>query len=116
MIRYVPALMILALASCRPAPDVVNLDLPPTPILTNSSRWGVVTESYVRVLAGPGETDRVFGTLRADDIVEVTSQEVDPETGRYWTYVSREGLEGWIPREAMDLYDSASQARTASGG
>jgi len=116
---FPPALLMAVLlltVSCRPEEEPVSPDLPPTPVLTSDSRWGVENKPYQKVLSEPrGEAD-VNGLLRQGDIVEILSKVSSGDNRLYWLEVlsSNDGTRGWVPDNSLNVYDSPAQARTAS--
>jgi len=111
-------LLILSFTSCLPESEPVSPELPPTPVLTSDSRWGVVNESYLKVLSEPASGADVNGLLRKGDIVEVISKKAADAGKSYWLEIQSAGPDtgGWVPDSSMDIYDSPAQARTAGSG
>ncbi len=109
---------LILLSSCRPDEELVTLELPPTPVLTSDSLWGVANKPYLKVLGAPNTGAELNGLLRQGDIVEIVSK-VGTDDGRsYWLEIisSETDIRGWIPDHSMDIYDSPAQARTAQSG
>ena len=98
--------------------DVPVLELPPTPVLTIQSYWGVVTTSYLRVREVPENEERVKGAMRRGDVVKITAIETrkkgksSPEI--LWYQIEKGELTGWVSEMEIELYNSLPQARTAS--
>ena len=101
--------------SCRPEEVLLSPDLPPTPVLTSDSLWGVANKPYQKVLSEPEGDAEVSGLLRQGDIVEVISKVSDKDARFYWLEVrsSETGNRGWVPDGSLNVYDSPAQARTA---
>ena len=109
---------LILLSSCLPEDEPVTLELPPTPVLTSDSLWGVANKPYLKVLGAPNSEAELYGLLRRGDIVEIVSK-VGADDGRsYWLEIisSETDIRGWIPDHSMDIYDSPAQARTAQSG
>ena len=101
--------------SCRPEEVLHSPDLPPTPVLTSDSLWGVVNKPYQKILSKPEGDAEVEGLLRQGDIVEVISKVSDKDDRFYWLEVRspETGNRGWVPDSSLNVYDSPAQARTA---
>ena len=63
---------LVLLSSCGPEEEPVTLELPPTPILTSDSLWGVANKPYLKVLGAPNTGSELNGLLRQGDIVEIS--------------------------------------------
>ncbi len=119
MNRYVlliPFLFALLLISCRPEVEALSPSLPPTPVLTSSSIWGVVNIPYLKMLEGADPAADVAGLLREGDVVEVVSKVGLGDGLDYWLEIRGDQSSGWVPDESLDVYDSKAQAVTASSG
>lgn len=116
MKRIVMLLLTLFLLSCSEEPLKENIDMPSTPLLTASSRWGVVNSSYVRVTDKKDRYNKIIAALRKGDIVEVLSRESDRNSQNlsYWLEVRYKDIHGVVPENYIDLYDSKEKAENAS--
>lgn len=112
------AAVLVLLISCRQAEEPVSLVIPPTPVLTSESLWGVANKPYLKVLASTDTGSNVNGLLRRGDIVEIVSKAGAEDGHSYWLEIrsTDTGTRGWIPDNSMDVYDSPAQARTARDG
>jgi len=108
--------VLLLTVSCKPEAEPVSPDLPPTPVLTSDSRWGVENKPYQKVLSEPRGDADVNGLLRQGDIVEILSKVSSGDSRLYWLEVfsSSDDTRGWVPDNSLNVYDSPAQARTAS--
>jgi len=122
--------------SCERSSDT-NLSLPTNPLLSSSSSWALVKESYVRLKEGPAEGTRDLGNLRDAVLVEVLGREFGkgsvlkerglwcrirveteiadataklPEPSEGKKDDSEPRLEGWVPASSLVIYDSREQA------
>ncbi len=113
-----PLSVLLITLSCRPEKELLSPDLPPTPVLTSDSRWGVADRPYQKVLSEPRGDAEVNGLLRQGDIVEVLSKVSIDDSRSYWLEVksSSGSTRGWVPDSSLNVYDSPAQARTAGSG
>ena len=114
--RYLPVLVVLILASCRPEPLPMSPEVPPTPVLTSSSTWGVVNLPYLKMLENSDPSSGVSGLLREGDVVEVLAKAGLGDGLDYWLEIQNDQDRGWVPDDALDVYDSRAQAITASAG
>lgn len=112
------AAVFILLSSCRPEEEPVSLIIPPTPVLTSETLWGVANKPYMKVLASTDIGSEVNGLLRRGDIVEIISKAGADDGHSYWLEIRSpdSGTSGWIPDSSMDVYDSPAQARTARDG
>lgn len=92
------------------------IDMPSTPVLTVQLRWGVVNGSYIRVTDINDRHNKIIAALRKGDIVEVLSKETEKgvDDNTYWYEVRIDRIHGVVPESVIELYDSRSQAVTAS--
>ncbi|MBB6478991.1 hypothetical protein [Spirochaeta isovalerica] len=116
MKRLIIALMALFIVSCSEETLKEDIAMPSTPMLTASSRWGVVSSSYIRITDENDRLNNIIATLRKGDILEVLSRESDRENGSsgYWYEVRAGEIHGVVPEGMIDLYDSREKAENAS--
>jgi len=116
MKKIIIAFLALFIFSCSEEPMKEDISMPSTPLLTASSRWGVVSSSYIRITEKNDRLNSIIATLRKGDIVEVLSRESDKENGTsgYWFEVRSGEISGVVPEEMIDLYDSKEKAENAS--
>ncbi len=90
--------------------------MPPTPVLTVKSKWGVVNSSYICVTDINDRHNKIITALRKGDIVEVLSKETEKGSGGtiYWYEVQVETIHGVVPEEVIELFDSRLKAINAS--
>ncbi|MBN2658700.1 MAG: hypothetical protein JXR86_16710 [Spirochaetales bacterium] len=108
--------LVLLMFSCSQEHLKEDIAMPSTPMLTASSRWGVVSSSYIRITDQNDRLNNIIATLRKGDIVEVLSRESDKESGTpgYWYEVRSGEIHGVVPEGMIDLYDSREKAENAS--
>jgi hypothetical protein len=118
MSRSAIIFFLILLISCRQEQEPVSLTIPPTPVLTSESPWGVSNKPYLKVLSAPDTSSEVRGLLRRGDIVEIVSKTGADDGHSYWLEIRSPDKEmsGWVPDSSMDVYDSPAQARTARDG
>lgn len=116
MKRIAIAFLTLFIFSCAEETFNEEIAMPSTPVLTASSRWGVVSSSYVRITSKDDRHNMIIATLRKGDIVEVLSRETEKDSGSssYWYEVRSGEIHGVVPEEMIDLYDSKEKAENAS--
>ena len=111
-------LCLFSLAACGRLGDK-KLDLPPTPLLSASSSWGLVKSSYVRLKEGPDLASVDRAALRDGTEVEIVGREFDKGGGALWLKVrtleskGEASVEGWVGEESLDIYATREQAEKA---
>jgi hypothetical protein len=112
------ALLSSALAGCSCEFGRRGPELPPNPVLGIDSRWGAVTEAYVRVKSEPSSGAEDIAYLRKAEIVEVVSQAIGkdclPEETGHWFGIKAGKAVGWIFSGYVAVYDSREKAQLAS--
>jgi hypothetical protein len=105
----------LALVSCEKEQPLERIDLPPTPVLTLSTDWGVIRSPFLRLRAEPLQKARITAHLRRGSILEIISRTEAKETvgdeTAYWYQVSYGGLRGWVFGAFLEILDSESEAQ-----
>jgi len=116
MKRIIISFLALLIISCTEEPMKEDISMPSTPLLTATSRWGVVSSSYIRITEKNDRLNSIIATLRKGDIVEVLSRESDKVNGTsgYWYEVRSGEIFGVVPEEMLDLYGSREKAENAS--
>jgi hypothetical protein len=104
----------LWLAGCaRPAAEE-PIHLPPTPVLSIRSSWGVVRSDILRIREEPFTKGRTLTHLRRGSVLEILSRtdkkESVDERSDYWYQVSFEGVRGWVFGAYLELLDSRARA------
>lgn len=112
------ALLALSLSACSCGFGRKGPELPPNPVLGIDSRWGAVTDAYVRVKSEPSSGAEDIAYLRKADIVEVVSRAIgkdclSEETG-HWYGIKTGKTVGWIYSGYVAVYDSREKAQLAS--
>jgi hypothetical protein len=104
----------LALVSCEKEQPVERIDLPPTPVLTLSTNWGVIRSPFLRLRAEPLQKAKITAHLRRGSILEIISRTEAKETiddaTAYWYQVNYGGLRGWVFGAFLEVLDSKSEA------
>ena len=111
-------LIISLFSSCGKKEAYPDIKLPATPLLSLSSRWGVITSSYLRMREKPDINSRAVTTLWKGYILEIVSRSpgekiVEDKKG-YWYQVTYEGLQGWVFSTYLRLFDSLEEAERSS--
>ncbi|MBN2049936.1 MAG: SH3 domain-containing protein [Spirochaetales bacterium] len=117
--RVVLLFLFLPLFSFCSREDVVlDIELPPTPILSIKTSWGVITSSHLRLREEPNLESRAITTLWRGYVLEIVSQGPEKETVEdgydYWYRINFDGLQGWVFGSYLDIFDSRDQAETAA--
>ncbi|NNM53143.1 MAG: SH3 domain-containing protein [Spirochaetales bacterium] len=119
-----PLLILLAIsfalsaASCDSSSKYRGLVLPPTPVLSVQTYYGVVDFAYIRVREEPKLDAGLVTMLRGGTIVEIvtsssTEQTIEGKKGR-WYEIQYEGRLGWVFGPYLKIFDSLDKARNAA--
>ena len=122
--RLLPGLLAFALlyltGGCskdeeRRYPDI---ELPPTPVLTLETNWGLITSPLLRLREKPDQDSPAVTTLWQGSVMEILSQtsvleEVEGKSS-YWYRVSYDGFQGWLFGGYIRIYGSRNEAERAS--
>ena len=104
----------LSLISCEKEQPVERIDLPPTPVLTLRSNWGVIRAPFLRLREEPLQKAKITAHLRRGSILEIISKteakETIDEVSSYWYQVNYGGLRGWVFGAFLEVLDSKSEA------
>ncbi|MDA3851573.1 MAG: hypothetical protein PF447_09900 [Spirochaetaceae bacterium] len=88
--------------------------LPSTPLFSQSSYWGVVSATYVKVYKEKNIESSVLSTLRRGDVLEIQRRDWDVPGESLWLYIVQQDLAGWVSAQNILIFDSPEQATTAS--
>jgi len=97
-----------------------NEDIPVIPPVTSPlSRdyigFGVITVSFTHITSDPADDSPSLGYIRRGSFVRIVRRQSVKNSGGFQTWVLIDGPQhGWLKEEVMDIYNSESQARTAS--
>jgi hypothetical protein len=104
----------LSLISCEKEKPVEHIELPPTPVLTLSSSWGVIRAPFLRLREEPLQKAGIIAHLRRGSVLEIISRteakETVDEVSAYWYQVNYGGLRGWVFGAFLEILDSKSEA------
>lgn len=120
MFLQAAGLILLALAglACNQNDQYKGVVLPPTPVLTVQTYWGVVDFAYLKVRSEPKSESDLITMLRAGSIVEILSSTSNEEQnegklGR-WYQILFQGRRGWVFGPYIKIFDSIEKARNAA--
>jgi hypothetical protein len=112
------AAVALLLAGCSGSNPYAGLKLPPTPVLTIQTFYGVVDFAYIRVRNDPMPDAALVTMLRAGSIVEIVTSSSNEETieGKTdrWYQIQFQGRRGWVFGSYLKIFDSLDKARNAA--
>jgi hypothetical protein len=112
------ALALFLLTACSGARPYAGLKLPPTPVLTIQTFYGVIDFAYVRVRSEPLPDAPLATMLRGGSIVEIVSSSSNEETiegkSDRWYQIQFEGRRGWVFGSYLKIFDSLDKARNAA--
>jgi uncharacterized protein YgiM (DUF1202 family) len=108
-------LLLLIPIACSRQGNQEKVSFPPTPVLTISSTWAVVTSPLLRVREEPTNKAQVLSRVRMKALVEVIAKSdkeetVEDETA-FWYRINYQGLKGWVFGSYLQVFDSLSKAR-----
>lgn len=113
-----PAAAVLFLAGCSGPSPYAGLKLPPTPVLTIETSYGVVDYPLLRVRTEPVADAALVTMLRAGAIVEIVTSSSSEETiegkTNRWYQVQYQGRRGWVFGSYLKVFDSLDKARNAA--
>jgi hypothetical protein len=110
----------LWLAGCSKPVAEEPINLPPTPVLSIRSSWGVVRSDILRIREEPFTKARTLTHLRRGSVMEILSRtdkkESVDERSDYWYQVSFEGVRGWVFGAYLEVLDSKARAESFAAG
>ena len=120
---YGVIILLLFLSACSGKKEEAPV-IPPltSPLSQSFVGYGVVNVSYTRVTAAP-EEDGLEGTdsgsyLRQGSVIRIVQRRQVKNQDKIESWVQVDGASlggaGWLRESLVDIYDSESQARTAS--
>ena len=115
---WAAAVAVLLLAGCNGSSQYAGLKLPPTPVLTIQTFYGVVDFAYIRVRTEPLPDAPLATMLRSGAIVEIVTSSSNEETveGKTdrWYEIQYQGRRGWVFGSYLKIFDSLDKARNAA--
>ncbi|MDR2596229.1 MAG: hypothetical protein LBC76_02800 [Treponema sp.] len=94
-----------------------NPVIPPetSPLSQDYIGYGVITNSFTHITADPSEESPSLGYLRRGSLVRIIRRQSVKTVNGFISWVLIEDSQyGWLKEEAMDIYSSENQAKTAS--
>lgn len=91
--------------------------IPPvtSPLSRDYIGYGVITASFTHITSEPSQDSASIGYLRRGAIARIKTRQAVRTAGSFAFWVQLDGPQtGWLKEEVMDIYDTESQARTAS--
>lgn len=106
------------LMSCGGHRPYEGLKLPPTPVLSVQTYYGVVDFAYIRVRSDARSDASLVTMLRGGTIVEIVTtssneETIEGKTSR-WYQISFQGRRGWVFGSYLKIFDSLDKARNAA--
>jgi hypothetical protein len=106
----------LLLFACQREKPVERIDLPPTPVLSVRSNWGVVRAPFLRLREQPLEKATILAHVRQGAVLEIISHTEEKETiegeSAYWYQVTYEGLRGWVFGVFLEVVETKAEAES----
>jgi hypothetical protein len=116
---FLPILCVLSLIACTDS-RYQNVKLPPTPVLSVQTYYGVVDFSLIRVRSEPLPDSALVTMLRGGSIVEIICSSTNEETlegkTNRWYQIQYQGRRGWVFGSYLKIFDSLEKARNAARG
>lgn len=106
------AISCATLSSCRDSRSLRSLDLPSTPVITESDRFALVLDPYVALRDEPGPAGITVSHVRRGEVYAITGKRIIEEGKSHAVWVCLES--GWCPVVSVELYSSRDKAETAS--
>lgn len=106
------ALACLAPCSCGNPRSIKSLDLPSTPVISESDRFALVLDPYVALRDKPGATGITVSHVRRGEVYPITGKRILDEGSSMAIWVDLGS--GWCPLASVELYSSREKAETAS--
>jgi hypothetical protein len=106
----------LMVTSCGAKRDE-NPVIPPVtgPLTRDYIGYGVITESFTHITNDPSDDSESLGYLRRGSLVKVIRRQTVKTGNVFVSWVLIDGEQnGWLKEEVMNIYESDSQAVTAS--
>jgi hypothetical protein len=91
--------------------------IPPetSPLSREYIGFGVITSSFTHITADPAVDSPSLGYLRRGSLVQIIRRQTVRTGSSFESWVLIDGnQQGWLREEAMDIYSTENQARTAS--
>lgn len=106
------ALVCLSLASCRDSRSLRSIDLPSTPVVSESDRFALVLDPYIALRDEPGPTGITVSHVRRGEVYPITGKRIldDGSSTAIWVRLG----DGWCALASVELYSSREKAITAS--
>lgn len=116
---WAAAAVLAALAAgCSGSNPYEGLKLPPTPVLTIQTFYGVVDFAYIRVRTEPLPDAPLVTMLRSGAILEIVTSSSNEETiegkTNRWYQIQYQGRRGWVFGSYLKIFDSLDKARNAA--
>lgn len=102
----------LSVCSCGKPRSIKSLDLPSTPVISETERFALVLDPYVALRDEPGETGITVAHVRRGEVYSITGKRIIDEgkSAAIWVDLG----DGWCPAASVELYSSREKADTAS--
>ena len=112
------AAAVFLMAGCSGSNPYAGLILPPTPVLSIQTFYGVVDYPLLRVRSDPVSDAGLVTMLRSGAIVEIVTSSSNEETiegkTNRWFQIQYQGRRGWVFGSYIKVFDSLDKARNAA--
>jgi hypothetical protein len=109
-------LVVMSVLACSGRKDETPVIPPVTsPLSRDHIGYGVITVSFTHITPEPSQDSVSLGYLRRGSLVRIIKRQNVKVGSVYESWVQVDGEQnGWLKEEIMDIYDTESQAKTAS--
>jgi hypothetical protein len=109
-------LAVMSVMACNARKDEAPVIPPVTsPLSRDYIGYGVITASFTHITSEPAEDSSSLGYLRRGSLARIIKRQTVRANGVFELWVQVEGAQnGWLREDVMDIYNSESQAKTAS--
>jgi hypothetical protein len=106
------SLLALFFASCSGKRSLESIELPPTPVISETDRYGLILDPYISLRDQPGETGVTVAHARRGDIMAVLGKKLVSESGESEVWVNLES--GWVNEQSIQLFSGKDKAENAA--
>ena len=106
---------VLGLAACS-SRSTAGVVLDQTPVISGGLGWGVVSQSYAKLLLEPSSSAAASGSARQNEVGKVMarSRVFEGHDAGVWYKLEIDSSGGWLHESALNVYRSEAEARKAA--
>lgn len=107
--------VLFSVISCRKDIQIQTVNLPPTQVLSQNTRYGIISSTHLRLRTEPSIISSAVTTLWKGYVLEIvsrsTKKEVVENNEDYWYQVTFDGLRGWVFGSYLKVFSTLEEAR-----